>query len=60
MSFLLELLEFLRVRKKFWLLPIMIMLVVIADHDHVGGVWRLDRVEPGLRSGAVHLYLVLV
>ncbi len=28
MSFLLELVEFLKVRKKFWLLPIMIMMVV--------------------------------
>ncbi len=28
MSFLLELVEFLKVRKKFWLLPIMIMLVM--------------------------------
>ncbi len=28
MAFLLELVEFLRVRKKFWLLPIMIMMVM--------------------------------
>ncbi len=28
MSFLVELFEFLKVRKKFWLLPIMIMMVV--------------------------------
>jgi len=28
MSFLIELFEFLKVRKKFWLLPIMIMMVL--------------------------------
>ena len=28
MAFLLELVEFLRVRKKYWLLPIMIMMVM--------------------------------
>ena len=50
MSFVMELWAFMRVRKKFWLLPILIMMAVF------GG---LDRAEQGIGDRAVHLHPVL-
>ena len=50
LSFLREFWMFLRVRKKYWLIPILIMMVIF------GGA---DRADAGLRSRAVHLHDVL-
>ena len=50
MSLLVELWSYMRVRKKFWLLPILMMLFLL------GGLLVPD---PGLGAGAVHLHALL-
>jgi hypothetical protein len=49
MNFLAELWRFMRVRKKFWLLPVLVMMVVF------GGLVVLTKGS----AGTVHLYAVL-
>ena len=49
-SFLREFWAFLRVRKKYWLLPVF---------DRHGAVRRPDRAHQGLRGSAFHLHAVL-
>jgi hypothetical protein len=48
MSFLVEFWRFLRVRKKYWLFPVLFMMVVFSD-----------RADAGQRRGAVYLHIVL-
>ena len=51
MTFVAELWQFMRARKKYWLLPIIL---------HDGAVRRPDRADPGHRGRAVHLHDLLI
>jgi hypothetical protein len=50
MSFIKELWAFMRARKKYWLLPIVVMMVLLGVFDRPGA---------GKCRGALHLYVVL-